>query len=48
MEFRIAFGIFEADVEIPGEYAPDTEEFEEEIVRRLKKGGIKVKNVDAF
>ncbi|MDP2217225.1 MAG: hypothetical protein Q8J68_08070 [Methanolobus sp.] len=48
MKFRMAFGIFDAEVEIPGvEYDGDTDEFKNTVVERLEKGGIKVIEVEA-
>lgn len=44
---RIAFGIFEADVECPKGIDPDTEEFRDYFKDRFKKGGLKVSNTDA-
>lgn len=47
MKFRMAFGIYEADVEMPGDYDVDTDEFLNAVAQRLMNGGIRVVNVVA-
>lgn len=43
----MAFGIFEADVEILESYHLDTDGFKNMMVKRLEKGGFKITNVIA-
>lgn len=47
MKFVIAFGIFRAKVKMEEEYDPDTKEFRDEVIKRLKKAGFDIKEVEA-